>query len=1242
MLIKGEYMRWPKKLLGLVWAVFVTFNFLYAGEIVELPPAYGKVSSTYVGDPGKVVFLIKDYHTISELQVNISNILDYLAEYGQISAVLTEGMYGRIDTGKIGKYYDKDALKNISLFYMLRAFYGGATYYKLNRGNNLIPLIGIDSVKAYGEHYKKYKDTYHEREESLRQVRKLKEIFNKFKDKTFSHEMLNIYKLESDYKKNIITLYDYVSSLILMAHKFSILISSYPNIQIIYELDKLSVKEDSEKLAVEVNAVIDKINEGLSGNINEKAAFLTYVKHYREGTVSEAKFFKYLYDFAVSHSVDIGIFKAFMSKVKYYNLMNNIDNVELKKETDELIYLLQKAVLREYPSEIAEKIIEYSKRLDLLERVFSLKVSKREFNNFIREREKYLSSEFISFIRENALRCDVGYRIDPNVVKMDKMDGLLRDIYAIADKRSKIMADNIIEYLNKNGNAACVAGSYHIEEIESYLKEKGVSYIVITPYISRFYEDIDIEYALLNEKVPILAFLRKTYAILPWNKFYVNLTTEPSGLKELMKIELVAESFFSGLEGTAKKDVSKRIGYVNSKVKGTYFDNISIKGLLLVKDAENKFLHLKFGDSMEFLIAPVGERKEIEAFEQTKLYDFLSFNQLAAGIYKCDDSFISKLCKECSAEYMPYDNSIVFDSDGTGSDGGEHGLSLFDTALRPDYASLYENEKEAVKKYLSEIRRLENLAHGSDDIEFLNDILNRFALIKSRLVLYQIVSDKDKKYISDVEKLINSKLAGAVKRAEDTEKDRKREMALSVKRKEAERKLKEKLLMEKKRKEINEIISKIVKLKNDIKNAESILDMGKIEEEFNKLIGKLSLGDLTEKDRRYLNEYKVAWEAKYSILVEAKHEKENRYLLLKNLTGEGGRRVLSSEEIALLKAYMQKAITLKEFAAYALLSSDVETVLEQYDEMKKEKYFDMLSAEEKILFIKIGSYIKNILEEKRSGKIYKDGGIAVVVENKPIPRGFAENFEFDLSNVDTFMRGIYKIRSRLLEIGDEKNLSILINKINNVYEEAEKKFRLGAYEKETIENLIKDISQKLDSIKKYKESLRKEKMSRKEEKERKEKKRLLHELLNYSNGTALPAAPQQKAILFIEDNRVERDVVAKKLMAEGYDVETYDSYDFDFSVIFDDDKISLILLDDDIISEKTGIDFVTEVKNIEKKKMVRIPPIVIHTNSSVGWLYERLKKRGITKQEDVYILSKHDLDKNIKAINNLLRVTDKK
>ncbi len=114
---------------------------------------------------------------------------------------------------------------------------------------------------------------------------------------------------------------------------------------------------------------------------------------------------------------------------------------------------------------------------------------------------------------------------------------------------------------------------------------------------------------------------------------------------------------------------------------------------------------------------------------------------------------------------------------------------------------------------------------------------------------------------------------------------------------------------------------------------------------------------------------------------------------------------------------------------------------------------------------------------------------------------------------------------------------------------------------------------------------------------------------------------KEMTILLIEDERPLIDVIEKKLLSAGFDVVTARTIDQGLHYMEEIDTIDAVWLDHYLPGEKTGLDFIAELKT-PGNKWNKIPIFIVSNTASDGNLRSYIRL-GVTKY---FVKAEHRLD----------------
>ncbi len=1195
----------------------------------KLPEEFGKISHSFQGKSQGIVFLLSDIHNNFEAQKSVAKIIDFLINYYDVQFVGIEGAHGTVDTFNLKKYYNKDAKDAVCSYYMKQGYFGGAVYKAITSDYNFL-LHGVEDQSLYSQILKVYRDTFERRKEVLEQIELLRDILKRFRNNAFSPELLDLELSFQDYNDGKLSMTHYCNVLLQLCIKLDIKLTTYPNMLLLKDIKVIEDKIDFSKINIEEQKFIESLKEAIGKELNDLSLLNTSTQKLNSKRISEEEYYDIIHLLSKKYKISLSDFENIWLVIKSSSVLRKIDKVKLYEESKRLYPIVQNKLLLQNPRQEVEELIKLSQSIDKIDRIVSLAALKRDVDSYFDAPHKYSTSRFIRFIREYALDYDVGYRINPKIVLIDKIYPLLGEFYKLSHKRSESLGSSFIKKFETEPlqRAILVVGKFHIEEVMNNLKRNNITFVTINPYISRLKGDISLTPLLLGTGEAIRTFLEPLAMHLkPW--IVLSPSDGQTGIyfQHLLDIEFVVQDLYKRVKLIKNQLNDKIITREIYKLKNNLMmknnlSNIYPIRIIRLNMLDKYFIEVEIqakDELLRILIEPLEERELSYADYTVSQITPLKDEQLERGIYRSSDRLISILKSEYNAEVYNFDEKYISEIKKEIIEEKvkvrRDEMTTLPQVMKPDISSKDNNiikisDEEAVKEKLDAIDKILKASQKENSLDILNDFQIKFIILKSQLSFYALKSEV-KKYIQSVEGQIKSKIDIALREFEETEAKKKQEREALRKKEESERRLKFAKLQKEKRKVIDEIIGNIYILKKKVDSARNFVTLNEIEKDFNDLIGKLTITDLNKEDRIILNAFKVAWETKYTLLKDDIEKK-----------GEEKLKVIKGTDIA-SSEYLKQAFVLKELVDAATLPEDAEFILGEYNKLKNKKDFTMLSENEKAFFDGVGDYIQDTLTKlKTGGGIRRLSLLKSSLDTKQIKE--------EIPSIEKSFADIYTIRNKAIMMKSVEELKLLEKEFMRIDQNLRKN-PLEQHQKEILADTERIIKQSIRRLIIKAESKLEKDRKMKELKVRRERESFLKEIL----GERDSGMELKKKILFIEDNEFERNIVKKRLEQEGYEIESLDRYEIPIN-LFSDNKIDLILLDDDIIGNTTGIDFIDTLKLQEKDLGIYIPPIILHTNNSLSYAYDFLKRKGITKKDDVFVISKRDLNENISFINRIL------
>ena len=115
----------------------------------------GKITSAKDANSNVTVVNIQDLHCHPQTQINISKIINQIANKYNLKSIYVEGGYGEIDTTWLSSIKDEQIRKQIIEALLQDGILTGSEYYKLTSNNEKVKLKGIDDESLHKDNIKR-------------------------------------------------------------------------------------------------------------------------------------------------------------------------------------------------------------------------------------------------------------------------------------------------------------------------------------------------------------------------------------------------------------------------------------------------------------------------------------------------------------------------------------------------------------------------------------------------------------------------------------------------------------------------------------------------------------------------------------------------------------------------------------------------------------------------------------------------------------------------------------------------------------------------------------------------------------------------------------------------------------------------------------------------------------------------------------------------------------------------------
>ncbi len=442
---------------------------------IQISEKFGRVVDTYEGKTDKTIVHIQDAHVHYEAQKNLAAILDSLIRNNHMTLVLVEGGDKRGELSSLRKLASREAREAVADRYLKKGLLAGDEYLELVSDYPMVRQ-GVEDPALYEENLKLFLEIETFRKKALEDIAALEQATEALKQKLCKPALLEFEKKRAAYDTEQIELvayYDYLASLKTPPQD--------SNFSRLLQASALEKEVDFKKVDAERDALLKAIDGKLSAE--DKDSFAAKTLSYQEGTLSQKEYYETLKVTAEKGGVVLTESPNLEKYIRYLAFYDSIRHAELFKEGDRLEQEIREGLLG---SEDEKLLSEISQHLSLLSHLFQIRVSPEEYARYDADRIRFSVKTFLPFLQQKIAEQGLAFPVPPTAVDIDQDLKTLDRFYRVAQRRDQAFVENSFKEMEKENvkSAVLITGGFHTPGLTQLFKEKGISYIVISPKIT--------------------------------------------------------------------------------------------------------------------------------------------------------------------------------------------------------------------------------------------------------------------------------------------------------------------------------------------------------------------------------------------------------------------------------------------------------------------------------------------------------------------------------------------------------------------------------------------------------------------------------------------------------------------------------------------------------------------------------------------------------------------------------------
>jgi len=506
-------------------------------KIVEkIPYALAQKTEVFTSGSDECIVHIQDAHASLSAQHSISKLLGDLYTNYDINLIAIEGAKGYVDTSVLKTFPVKDIRDNIAGELLEEGLLSAGSFFSITSDAENVMLYGIEDEELYNKNLESFRAVADERAVLVENTQKLTDQLDSIGQAIFKSDLIKLEKTIDAHRNKNLSFVEYWEKINKLLGKYPVDHERYGEIKKLLTTIECEEKIDFKKANIERKQLIDELSTDMKKK--ELEGFLVKTVAFKKNQVSPADFHKYLVEISEKKEIDLRQYADLVKYTIYVSRYEEIDLPILYFEIEEIEDALRDRLLHSRESRELSDMIKMSR---LLNGLYSMELKKRDFGVILENKEKFIPETIAGFIKNKCLKYTVeiegGYDLSLITANIDKAISFYRD----AENRDNALLTNTLRRMRSKGKKAAVliAGGYHTDGLTSLMKEKGLSYLVVTP---KFEGDEERAYfvVLTKKKSEYKEMLRNSsYKIAAPDIF--------DGFSSISDIEELEEKIFSAL-----------------------------------------------------------------------------------------------------------------------------------------------------------------------------------------------------------------------------------------------------------------------------------------------------------------------------------------------------------------------------------------------------------------------------------------------------------------------------------------------------------------------------------------------------------------------------------------------------------------------------------------------------------------------------------------------------------------------
>lgn len=482
--------EWNKKEDHISWAKAL---------LPDIPESVATIEDAHKSPKAsKTLILIQDAHTNNSGQINVAKTLDLIFKKDPLQYVFLEAGSGDESLSFLRKYASKEKRREVAHSFLINGKLQGTEYLDLTSNHNFI-LWGVEDLSLYANSLAIYRAVTKERDKILQYLTRIESTIKTLKPKIYNPALFAFDEKYQKYQKDEMSSAAYFEALDAEAKKLDISFSNYPHLQALHKLKKMESKIDFKKASDEEALAVASLSSEaqkelfLASKDNQSPSKLSF------GENQAQKAFFALLEEKITPQLN-----QYPELSKYLLHLKEAKKIQAKPILEEQKALENEVFTARSRTQDEEDLIKASENLECLKKLIKLALTPDEFDSYQKNKQSFDIVRLTGFMNKGIM--DLKGPYGRAVFLESGYEDIVRiceEFYFLTLQRDQKFIENLTQKMNAENQekAILITGGYHTPNLKHLLKDRGISYVSLTPQVLQETNQKRYEELLLNQKI---------------------------------------------------------------------------------------------------------------------------------------------------------------------------------------------------------------------------------------------------------------------------------------------------------------------------------------------------------------------------------------------------------------------------------------------------------------------------------------------------------------------------------------------------------------------------------------------------------------------------------------------------------------------------------------------------------------------------------------------------------------------